>query len=372
MPLPRKPPTRKSFILRKYKLEGGFLGSGKTTAIVNAGQHLVKKNLRVAVITNDQGDQQVDSALVKSIGIPAAEVANGCFCCNYDQLDKHIHSFIRDIQPEIIFAESVGSCTDLVATVAKPFTMAMPGCSVVISVFAEASLLLALMKGHASFIKENVRYIYKKQLEEADVLVVNKTDLVSSEQLDMITGVLKSGFPGKIKLNQSSLDEKDIEKWIQTLHEFPQPAHRSSLEIDYDLYGDGEAQLAWLDKSVIITASKHNAEEIANEIIYHIHKAIKQQGFVIGHLKFFIETADSKKKISITTTSPLTDFLHAENNAGQAHLLINARVQMEPATLEQIVNDTLKQMALTHGCNIMVEKWASFKPGYPKPTHRIS
>ena len=93
---------------------------------------------------------------------------------------------------------------------------------------------------------------------------------------------------------------------------------------------------------------------------------------MIGHLKFFIETADSKKKISITTTSPLTDFLHAENNAGQAHLLINARVQTEPAIVEQIVNDTLKQMALTHGCNIMVEKWASFKPGYPKPTHRIS
>jgi Ni2+-binding GTPase involved in maturation of urease and hydrogenase len=91
----------------KLFLVGGFLGSGKTTAIVNACQHLIKKDQRVAVITNDQGDQQVDSAFVKSFGIPAAEVANGCFCCNYDQLDKHIHSFIKDIQPDIIFAESV-------------------------------------------------------------------------------------------------------------------------------------------------------------------------------------------------------------------------------------------------------------------------
>ena len=121
----------------KLYLVGGFLGSGKTTAIVNACQHLIKQDQRVAVITNDQGDQQVDSAFVKSFGIPAAEVANGCFCCNYDQLDKHIHSFIKDIQPDIIFAESVGSCTDLVATVAKPFVREMPGCSVIISVVSQ-------------------------------------------------------------------------------------------------------------------------------------------------------------------------------------------------------------------------------------------
>jgi len=88
----------------KLFLVGGFLVSGKTTAIVNASQHLQKNNYRVAVITNDQGDQQVDNAFVKSFGIPAAEVTNGCFCCNYDQLDKHINSFIENIQPDVIFA----------------------------------------------------------------------------------------------------------------------------------------------------------------------------------------------------------------------------------------------------------------------------
>src|SRR6186997_1803348 len=170
----------------KLFLVGGFLGSGKTTAIVNASQYLIKKDQCVAVVTNDQGNQQVDSAFVKSFGIPAAEVANGCFCCNYDQLDKHIHSFINDIQPEIIFAESVGSCTDLVATVAKPFLRKMPDCSVVISVFADATLFLSLFEAKVNFISVNVQYIYKKQLEEADVLVINKIDLLSSNEITAI------------------------------------------------------------------------------------------------------------------------------------------------------------------------------------------
>ena len=355
----------------KLYLVGGFLGSGKTTAIVNACQHLIKKDQRVAVVTNDQGDQQVDNAFVKSFGISAAEVANGCFCCNYDQLDKHVHSFIKDIQPDIIFAESVGSCTDLVATVAKPFVREMPGWPVVISVFADATLFLSLFEGRVNFISENVQYIYKRQLEEADVLVINKIDLLSSSQRTTIRKHLENGFPEKTILYQDSFQENNIEKWMNVLEQF-EPSGRASLDIDYDMYADGEAQLAWLDESMTIISSQKNAVKIANEIISQIEHDIKEKRLTIGHLKFFIETESWKKKISITSSLPLSFFAPEENVAAQAHLLINARVETEPAVIQQIVNDTLKQMVQKHDCNIMVEKCSAFTPGYPKPLHRIS
>jgi len=361
----------------KFFLVGGFLGSGKTTAIVNASQHLQKNNYRVAVITNDQGDQQVDSAFVKSFGIPAAEVANGCFCCKYDQLDKYVNSFIENIQPDIIFAESVGSCTDLVATVAKPLVRKMPDCSVVISVFADATLFLSLFEGRVNFITENVQYIYKKQLEEADVLVINKIDLLSSSQLNTLNKHLIKEFPGKAIQYQDSYEEKDIQKWMDTLFHFQQPADRLSLELDYDLYGDGEAQLAWLDQSVTVLSSQKNSVVIAKEIISHIDHDIKEKKLTIGHLKFFIETADPmptglKKKVSIASVLPLSFYSSEDGDAREAHLLINARVQTEPGVLQQIVNDALKQMIQKYDCNIRVEKWSAFKPGYPKPLHRIS
>jgi G3E family GTPase len=84
-------------------LTGGFLGSGKTTAIVNACKQLIKQQKKVAVITNDQGDQQVDSGYLQSLSIPNAEVANGCFCCNYDALEKNILQLNDSSFPEIIF-----------------------------------------------------------------------------------------------------------------------------------------------------------------------------------------------------------------------------------------------------------------------------
>jgi hypothetical protein len=201
--------------------------------------------------------------------------------------------------------------------------------------------------------------------------------LISSFRLKTLNKHLVKELPEKKILYQNSLEEKDIQQWLNTLFQFQQPADRLSLELDYDLYGDGEAQLAWLDQSVTILSSQKNAVVIAMEVISHIDDHIKQLKLVPGHLKFFIETADPiaigwKKKISITTTAPLPSYNTEQNDAREVRLLINARVQTEPLVLQKIVNDTLKQIARKHDCNIMVEKWSAFKPGYPKPVHRIS
>lgn len=66
----------------KIYLVGGFLGSGKTTAIAKACQSLAKEGKSAAVITNDQGTELVDTIYMRSLHIPVCEVVNGCFCCN--------------------------------------------------------------------------------------------------------------------------------------------------------------------------------------------------------------------------------------------------------------------------------------------------
>jgi G3E family GTPase len=74
----------------KLFLISGFLGSGKTTAIKEACTLLLKNNTKVAVVTNDQGADLVDILYLRSFGIPAEEVPNSCFCCNFPQLTEHI------------------------------------------------------------------------------------------------------------------------------------------------------------------------------------------------------------------------------------------------------------------------------------------
>src|SRR5215204_3024033 len=184
-------------------LIGGFLGSGKTTAISQACSLYLERGQKVAVITNDQGEQLVDTGFIKSGGIITEQVANGCFCCNYGQLSEKISLLQEKHLPEIIFAESVGSCTDLIATITKPFAKTHPHIELLISVFADAQLLLTLMKGTSCFLDETVQYIYKKQIEEADILIVNKIDLLGEDDVAQVKEVLKIEYADKRILYQN-------------------------------------------------------------------------------------------------------------------------------------------------------------------------
>jgi len=129
----------------------------------------------------------------------------------------------------LFFAESVGSCTDLVATVVKPFALRNHGVRIVISVFADAYLMHSLMKGTSCFIEEAVQYIYKKQLEEADIIVINKTDLLTEDELQYVKEIIAGSYTGKIILYQDAYNENDIHNWIELLNEFTIPIHRNSL-----------------------------------------------------------------------------------------------------------------------------------------------
>ena len=104
----------------RYIMIGGFLGAGKTTAVSKLAKHLGGQGLRVGLITNDQGNQLVDTAMLASHGFPVQEISGGCFCCRFSSLvDAAVRLRDRD-RPDVFLAEPVGSCTDLAATVSLP------------------------------------------------------------------------------------------------------------------------------------------------------------------------------------------------------------------------------------------------------------
>jgi Ni2+-binding GTPase involved in maturation of urease and hydrogenase len=350
-------------------LTGGFLGSGKTTAIVSACKSLMSQNKRVAVITNDQGNQQVDTSFVQAMGVMVKEVGNGCFCCQYNELESHLQLIEASDHPDIIFAESVGSCTDLVATIVKPLYERRPDLKVVVSVFVDAGFLSALMEGKTLFEDESIRYIYKKQMEEADVLVINKTDLVTIGQLEAVNQLLKQEYPDKKLLHQNSL--QDVSSWISSIEKCSEITSRQSLEIDYDVYGDGEAKLAWLDKSISIQTPLGNGAIVARNVIRSVFGSIQRQQYKIGHLKFFLEGEGWSEKISFTAMSTSGEVRIKRDPVFQFTMLINARVQTTPDKLKLIVDEAMDKMKGTDSCVITTNKESVFKPGYPRPVHRV-
>src|SRR4051812_1403922 len=165
---PLKEPLRMSTHL---VLVGGFLGAGKTTTLLRLAQQFVAERKRVAIITNDQADQLVDTDTFRAAGLDAAEVAGGCFCCRFDDFVARADSLASDVRPDVILAEPVGSCTDIVATVINPLRRLYPGrfsISGYAVVVDPVRALKVLGKTEPVGLSERITYIYRMQQDEAD------------------------------------------------------------------------------------------------------------------------------------------------------------------------------------------------------------
>lgn len=352
----------------KIHLLSGFLGSGKTTAIQQGCKELIENGNRVGVITNDQGTRLVDGDLFEHLNIPNRQVVNGCFCCNYNDLDKSIQSLISANEPDVIFAESVGSCTDIVATVMKPLLRYRREAKVTFSTFADIRLLQILLNENANIFDESIRYIYFKQLEEAEIIIISKIDLADEKTLLEIKQIMNEKYGDKILLYQNSFDAINIRQWVHILDN-ETFENASSLQIDYEVYGEGEAKLAWHDQEVEIFSAQNNAAQIAVALMKLIYQKIHLNKYAIGHLKFLL---NGKKKISFANGSQeLLDSIQIEKS-DSATLLINGRVQTSPGILSRLMSEAIEETGINFHCKITVKNLASFQPGFPRPTYRIA
>ena len=163
-------------------LVGGFLGAGKTTLLVQAAQRLSRQGKRVGLVANDQAANLVDTELFKQTGSEVEEVAGGCFCCRFPDMIAAMERLVRDTRADVLIGEPVGSCTDLSATVLQPlkeihgrqfdlapFSVLVDGHQVRV-----LNRLRRAAENQSARFPDNVLYIYEKQLEEADLIVLNK------------------------------------------------------------------------------------------------------------------------------------------------------------------------------------------------------
>ena len=155
----------------------GFLGAGKTTLL---NQLLIQDhNYRIAVLVNDFGSINIDAALVEAFDDEVVSLANGCICCSIreDLLSTVWTLLERPDPPEYIVVEASG--------VADPgaiaFTFASAGRHDAVRLDAVITVVDASTVDEA--FEDEIQALMSAQLEVADLVVLNKVDLVSSEVL---------------------------------------------------------------------------------------------------------------------------------------------------------------------------------------------
>jgi G3E family GTPase len=358
---------------------GGFLGAGKTTAVAQLGAYLTVRGLRVGLITNDQSTGLVDTKVLRSRGFAVEEIAGGCFCCRFDSLHDAATKLTSESRPDVFIAEPVGSCTDLVATVSYPlrriygdsFTIAP------LSVLVDpirAGRILGLEEGRS--FSPKVVYVYRKQLEEANLIVINKCDLISEEQRAALEAALREAFPQAEVLSCAAKDGTGLTGWFEKVMG-ADCGDGATMQIDYDTYAEGEALLGWLNTTIGLTADEpFDGNALLMDLTDRIGRRLKEAGFEIAHLKMTLDANDDAGNLSVVSLvssdgePDLRESLLDRTDRGT--LIVNLRAEADPNLLEEVTKAALAESAAANGnVTTTLEHSEHFRPGKPTPTHRV-
>ncbi len=362
-----------------YVMIGGFLGAGKTTAVAALAQHLSGRGLRVGLITNDQGQALVDTAMLRSKGFATEEIPGGCFCCRFNSLVDAADRLTEASRPDVFIAEPVGSCTDLVATVTYPLRrmygehFRIAPLSVLVDP-VRALRIFGLSPG-GSF-SQKVLYIYRKQLEEADFIVISKSELVDSAQMEALKVVVAREFPQAEVLCVSVRTGVGLEAWFSKI-EAAEQVERPSMEVDYEVYADGEALLGWLNATVACTpGTAFDANAFLRSYAMAIQAALQAEGVEIAHLKMTFSPDEGLGDIAVVNLVR-NDFvpelsLRLEQPSGSGQVIVNLRAEGDPDLLAAVVRATLPGVVAGFlRLSAALEHLEHFRPGKPVPTHRV-
>ena len=357
----------------RYIMIGGFLGAGKTTAVAALAQRLSEQGLRVGLITNDQGSELVDTAMLRAKGFETEEIVGGCFCCRFNTLTDAAKRLTESTRPDVFIAEPVGSCTDLVATVTYPLrriygdSFAVAPLSVLVDpIRAERVLGIA---GGGQF-SPKVTYIYRKQLEEADVLVVTKSDLIDSERLERLKAALAKEFPKAEVLAVSVRAASGLDEWFGKLTSTEQTS-RATMLVDYELYAEGEALLGWLNATIQVKGtSPFDADTILKGLANEMQRTLTGE---IAHLKMTL-SPDSGLGDVAAINLVRSDFvpelsLRLEEPIDSAQVILNCRAEASPEAIRDALHNAVASIQ-RDGVTAIIEHLEFFRPGKPEPTHR--
>jgi G3E family GTPase len=390
--MPKKKPTNNLYLMpqkdsrARYIMIGGFLGAGKTTSIQAFARYITeKKTGKVGLITNDQGMGLVDSALGRSSRFPVEEISGGCFCCRFNSLveaAEHLVNSPNAEVPDVFLAEPVGSCTDLVATVSVPLQQVYGESYLVapLSVVVDpvrALRVLGLDENGRKF-SPNVVYIYRKQLQEADHIAINKIDSISDGQLQMLKEALACEYPEARVFEISAREGTGLTGWFDFLLSEEMDSRRY-LDIDYEKYADGEALLGWLNATLVIRAGDDDFDgnALLATLAESLRDSLASRDVNIAHLKMTLTPMDNPYEIAavnLVRDDGAPELSHRLLDLiDEGELLLNIRAECDAQDLKkaseaafvEILGDRL-------GLEFEVTHSESFQPGKPVPTHRVT
>ena len=231
---------------------------------------------------------------------------------------------LLEFQPDVIFAEAVGSCTDIVATTLHPLQREHRD-------RFQIAPLTVVLHPQGSFCDPHLDFLYRNQLAEADLLFAR---------------------------------DENVNAWLDKILSGEIPAGARTLDIDYARYAEAEAALAWLNLRVTAHASPPiSAPMLIGPLLDRLQPQIR-----IVHLKLFTQSDAGYLKAALTgdDREPVVEGALDASPSTEHEILLNVRALDDPHSLRAVVQREFSALP----AQIAWQHVECFRPSAPVPYHR--
>lgn len=350
--------------MKKFGVFSGFLGSGKTTTMMALTKYFTEHYGKAAMISNDLGGQGLaDNRLANLSGCSASELTGTCICYQTQNLVDRLDRLFDEDGCELVLSDipgfGIGALDHVYHTLAKDypdrFTLAP------FTVVCEPQTVKRLSANGDG----DMEYILKSQLKEADLIVLNKCDLVSAQERENMLAFLKKEYPHADTAAISAFTGEGLDELSQKLLKGCASMHKPDLG-----YG-GEQFL-----SAIGSFSEYNIQYYAvvccetfdgNEYLRNMAEKIREKiatvyGGEIPHMKLLAwEPEGDYAKVDILGVNREIESVKSFSNpCREIAVIINTSAVCKSEVLDRLVTETVETMSEQYQLSIMIYKKECF------------
>ena len=212
----------------KIILLSGFLGSGKTTLL----KHIMSFDMNMSdtvIIMNEIGEVGIDGMLLKNLSTDIVELTSGCICCSMsDDLQESIEEILERFQPRFIIIEATG--------VADPESVSRVISDADFNDHVELYKTLTVMDAECWTVRDVFGTLFFRQLNQADTIILNKTDLLEKDEIPRYLKEIHEVIPGSQVIPAVKCGIEPDVVWLKpgTLNRGKNPSHGNPREVQRD------------------------------------------------------------------------------------------------------------------------------------------
>ena len=338
----------------KFMVVSGFLGAGKTTSMIAFAEYINKNIGKAAIIANDLGAKNlVDVDYISEAGCKVTEIAGGCICYQTENLVDKIRR-LRDVENADIVMSDIPGCGvgaldhvyhKLNSDYGREFELAP------FMVIVDPERLRMIMPEKADInLPEEMMYLLSSQLQEADVIVLNKIDLLSDEEIEKYLTFLKTTCKGTPVFAISAREKKNIKEVVEYFM-----SHEAKLKVVHIGYGGAEflaaeGKLSWYNRRFFLKTKdgmEFDCNAFINDFIEVIRKKLIKNKRNVPHLKLFAVGGENDfEKASLLGVDYKIEYdKKIQHNYNKLRVIVNIRAACESQLLARLIDEALSEAA---------------------------